>query len=140
MITINLRDYYPHFQSDCFIEVKMEIFQLLKSLAKKEHAIYERRRRHKAFYSLDFCCGLENDFVLLVLSPQEIIERKFEIQELHAAISSLPEKQAKRIYAHFFLHMSKSSIARAEGVSESAIRYSIDRGLTNVKKFLENLS
>ena len=37
------------------------------------------------------------------------------MQELHAAIASLPNKQAKRIYAHFILGMTKQDIARAEG-------------------------
>ena len=137
---INLKDFYPFYNADSTIEVPEEIYTLLKLLAQKEHAAFERRRTNKAFYSLDALTGIEQDIVFMVLSPQEIFERKLEIQELYAAISSLPEKQARRIYAHFFLRMSKSSIARAEGVSESAIRYSIDRGLTNIRKFLENLS
>ena len=44
------------------------------------------------------------------------------MQELHAAISSLPDKQAKRIYAHFILGMTKQDIARAEGVHEKVVR------------------
>ena len=40
------------------------------------------------------------------------------MQEPHAAIASLPNKQAKRIYAHFILGMTKQDIARAEGVHE----------------------
>nr|WP_237712701.1 sigma factor-like helix-turn-helix DNA-binding protein [Paenibacillus elgii] len=39
-------------------------------------------------------------------------------QQLHVAISALPDKQGKRIYAHYVLGISKSEIARAEGVSE----------------------
>ena len=38
------------------------------------------------------------------------------------AISSLPDKQAKRIYAHFILGMTKKDIARAEGVDEKVVR------------------
>jgi len=124
---INLKDFYPFYNADYTIEVSEEVYALLKVLAQKEHVAFERRRTNKAFYSLDALTGIERDIVLVVLSPQEIFERKLEIQELYAAISSLPEKQAKRIYAHFFLGMSKTSIARAESVSESAIRYSIDR-------------
>ena len=81
--------------------------------------------------------GIERDFTLLVLSPEEIYQRKLSNQELYAAINSLPEKQAKRIYAHFFLNMSKTQIARIEGVRESAIRDSINRGLNNIENFIK---
>ena len=43
----------------------------------------------------------------VALSPHELYERKVTMQELHAAISSLPDKQAKRMYAHFILGMTK---------------------------------
>lgn len=68
-------------------------------------------------YSLDADDGIERDVVLLVLSPEEIYSRKVNEQELYAAVSRLPEKQAKRIYAHFFLGISKAQIARIEGVN-----------------------
>lgn len=35
--------------------------------------------------------------------------------------------------------MSKSEIAREEGVNESAVRDSIDRGLKNMEKFLKKV-
>jgi RNA polymerase sigma-70 factor (ECF subfamily) len=57
------------------------------------------------------------------------------MQELHAAISSLPDKQAKRIYAHFILGMTKQDIARAEGVHEKVVRVAIERGLRRLEKF-----
>ena len=60
------------------------------------------------------------------------------MQELHAAIASLPDKQAKRIYAHFILGMTKRDIALAEGVHEKVVRVAIERGLRNLEKFLKN--
>ncbi len=52
--------------------------------------------------------------------------------------SSPPGKQAKRIYAHFVLGMSKTDIARAEGVDEKVVRLVIERGFRNMEKFLKN--
>ena len=65
-------------------------------------------------------------------------ERKVTMQELHAAIASLPDKQAKRIYAHFILGMTKQDIARAEGVHEKVVRVAIERGLRRLEKILKN--
>ena len=140
MIRINLRDYYLFYKSDFFIEVTDEVVELLRQFSRKDHADFQRRRVYKAYYSIDANDGIEREVVLLVLSPEEIYERKMSKQELYAAINSLPEKQAKRIYAHFFLDMSKAKIARIEGVSKSAVTHSIEQGLKSIEKFLKNNS
>ncbi|MBM7687283.1 sigma factor-like helix-turn-helix DNA-binding protein [Defluviitalea raffinosedens] len=137
MKIINLRDLYPFYKSDFLIEIADEVAELIKQIERKEHADYERIRVNKAYYSLDSGDGIERDIVLLVLSPEEIYERKMSKQELYAAINSLPEKQAKRIYAHFFLGMSKSEIARIEGVNKCQVSRSIDKALKNIEKFLK---
>ena len=66
-------------------------------------------------------------------------DRKVTMQELHAAISRLPDKQAKRIYAHFILGMTKKDIARAEGVHEKVVRVAIERGLRSLEKILKKV-
>ncbi|RNC62857.1 MAG: hypothetical protein AWM53_01880 [Candidatus Dichloromethanomonas elyunquensis] len=137
MKRINLRDYYPVNDSDIFVEVAAAVEDLLKKFRKKDHAYHERRRVHKAYYSLDADSGIEKNVVLLVLSPEEVHERKMSNQELYAAINSLPEKQAKRLYAHFFMDMSKAQIAKIEGVNKSRISRSINQALRNIEKFLK---
>ena len=137
MKRVNLRDLYPFYKSDVLIEIADEVAELIKKIERKEHADYERIRINKAYYSLDAGDGIERDIVLLVLSPEEIYERKLNKQELYAAINSLPEKQAKRIYAHFFLDMSKAEIARIEGVNKCQVSRSIDKALKNIEKFLK---
>ncbi|SNS87673.1 RNA polymerase sigma-70 factor, ECF subfamily [Anaerovirgula multivorans] len=137
MIRINLRDHYPFYKSDFFIEVADEIALSLKRFDLDENAYQLRTYRHKAYYSLDRNDGIEHEIMFLSLSPEEIYERKVTNQELYAAINSLPDKQAKRIYAHYFLGMSKAAIAKAEDVRESAIRESVERGLRNIEKFLK---
>lgn len=59
-------------------------------------------------------------------------------QELHAAIAKLPDIQAKRIYAYYFLEMTKTEIARAEGVSVKAVCNSIAQALKNLENELKN--
>ena len=138
MTRINLRYYYPDFYTtDCIIEVPDEVAVLMDSYERAEAAYYLRRYRHKAYYSLDRGDSIERDILFVSLSPCEIYERKVTIEQLHAAIAALPDKQAKRIYAHYFLGMSKSVIARAEGVSKTVVGEAIDRGLKNMEKFLK---
>jgi len=95
MTHINLREYYPDFYTtDCFIEVPDEVAALMDSYEHAEAAYYLRRYRHKAYYSLDREDGIENDIMFVSLSPCEIYERKITAEQLYAAISALPDKQA----------------------------------------------
>ena len=53
MAIINLRDYYPFYTSDCFMEVSEEVAEIFKEFDRKEAAYRLRTYRHKAYYSLD---------------------------------------------------------------------------------------
>lgn len=137
MAKINLRKLYPFYETDNYIEIPDELAELLASFERTE-ANYERKvRRHKAFYSLDQGTGVERNILFTALSPEELYERKLTREELHAAIAQLPDKQAKRIYAHFLLGMSKDEIAKAEGISWHSVHQSIQQGLSRIEKILK---
>lgn len=61
MAIINLRDYYPFYTSDCFMEVSEEVAEMFKEFDRKEAAYRLRTYRHKAYYSLDRDDGLEHE-------------------------------------------------------------------------------
>lgn len=134
---MNLKDYYDYIIADTYIDVPDKVFDIFEEYRKAEQAYQSKVYYHKAYYSLDRGDGIEHRALFVSLSPDEIYERKLTREQLHAAIASLPDKQAKRIYAHYFLGMSKSAIAKAEGVSEAAIRFGIDKGLKNLEKILK---
>lgn len=140
MATINLRDYYPFCNHDIFLDIPDEVATVLLETERQEEAYRRRMYRHKAQYSLDRNDGIEHDICFVSLSPSEVYERKMTAQQLHTAIAALPDKQGKRIYAHYVLGISNSEIARAEGVSEKNIRKSISQGLRNLEIFLKNFS
>lgn len=80
MIRINLRDYYPFYTSDFFIEVADEIVLSLKHFDLDESAYQLRTYRHKTYYSLDRNDGIEHEAVFVSLSPQEIDHYKVHIK------------------------------------------------------------
>ncbi|WP_406241817.1 sigma-70 family RNA polymerase sigma factor [Tissierella carlieri] len=139
MKTINLKNYYDHIGIDTYIDVPDEVFNIFEEYRKAEQAYQSRIRYHKAYYSLDRGDGIEHSALFVSLSPDEIYERKLTSEQLHAAIATLPDKQAKRIYAHFFMNMSKAAIAKVEGVNKSQVTRSINRGLAQIEKFLKNI-
>ena len=89
---------------------------------------------NKAYYSLDHDNGIENAVINRPLTPEEILEDKQRREQLYAAVMALPDKQAKRIYARFYLGMTPTEIAKAEGVDVSRVRDSIRRGLKHLAK------
>lgn len=139
MAKINLRDYYPFYQYDCIIEVPDEVADALRELDRLETAYQRRLYRNKAHYSLDREDGIEHDILFVSLSPWEIYERKVTYEQLHAAIASLPDKQAKRVYAYYFLGMSKAAIAKAEGVNKSQVTRSINKALISIERYLKKV-
>lgn len=139
MTIINLRDYYPFYTCDCFVNVTEEVADLLKQ-ADTQEATYQRRvRRYKAYYSLDWENGIENSVLLTVETPEELYERKLTMEQLYTALNQLPEKQRRRIDAFFFLGMNKAAIAKAENVSATAVQESIESGLQNMAKFFKKV-
>lgn len=138
MKKIRLKDEYPWYPDDIYIEVSDEVAEALLSFSKREKAQREKIRYHRAFYSLDAGDGIERDIVFVSASPQELYERKVSREELYSAINRLPEKQAKRVYARYFLGMTETKIAKIEGVSVMAISKSIAAGLKRIEKILKN--
>ncbi|MBS5062295.1 MAG: sigma-70 family RNA polymerase sigma factor [Hungatella hathewayi] len=137
MARINLRDFYPFYNNDLFVDVSDEVAAALVEAERREAAYRLRTYRHKAYYSLDREDGIEHDALFVALSPCEIYERKITAQELRAALDALPEMQGRRVYVHFILGLSKAAIARAEGVSKVTVGQSIERGLRSMEKFLK---
>lgn len=114
MKKINLRDYYPYYTQDMIVEVPDEVALLLREYMLLEEAYRIRTYRYKAFYSLDRDEGIEREILQKPLNPAEIWEQRQMTELIYKGLSKLPVKQRQRIYAHFFLGMSKADIAKAE--------------------------
>ena len=133
---INLRDFYPFYMNDEFIDVPDEIGAVLLESDRLERNYINRLIYHKAYYSLDRNDGIENAALDKALSPEETYLAKWEKARLYAAVAQLPDKQAKRLYAFFFMGMSKTAIAKAEGVNKSQVTRSIDSALKKLAHIL----
>ena len=84
-------------------------------------------------------CGVRclNHHLPAETTQQELLERMELFCHLCAALNSLPETQGRRVDACVILGKSYSKVARAEGVHESAVRRSVERGLEKMKQYLK---
>ena len=136
MKKVNLRDLYPDvYKNDHFVEVTEDVLETIRAAERAEAAYDRRMYRYKAHYSLDCDNGIENAILMKPQTPEMLLEEKQLREQLYAAVMALPEKQAKRIYARYYLGMRVSEIAAAEGVDPSRVRDSIRRGLKQLAKY-----
>lgn len=139
MATINLKDFYPWYMHDEFVEVADEIVAELLTGRRQEKAYRRRTYYNKAHYSIDV-----NDDIAqkAIVYENDSPERIFDLMERHCslcrALNCLPEIQGRRIEAHFLYGISQRDIAKAEGVNERNVRRSIRKGLASMKKYLES--
>ena len=136
MKKVNLRDLYPDvYKSDHFVEVTEDVLETIRDSERAEAAYDRRMYRYKAHYSLDCDNGIENAILMKPQTPEMLLEEKQLREQLYIAVMALPEKQAKRIYARYYLGMTVNEIAEVEGVDPSRVRDSIRRGLKQLGKY-----
>lgn len=75
------------------------------------------------------------------IKQQETVEdialHNLQIEKLHSAISKLPEMQKHRLILHYFEDLSYEQIAKEEGCSKVAVKYSIDKAVKKLKEILK---
>ena len=136
MKKINLRELYPNvYTTDFFVDVTEEVMETIRAAERAEAAYDRRMYRYKAHYSLDCDNGIENAILMKPQTPEMLLEEKQFQEQVYAAVMKLPEKQAKRIYARYYLGMTVNEIAEVEGVDPSRVRDSIRRGLKRLGKY-----
>ena len=141
MAKINIRDLYPSSECDFFIDVPDEVLNAYEDFRREEESRQRSKRRNKIeILSLDCegACKVEMSIVDKPLAPCEVFAKKEITSMLHAAIAKLPDLQAKRIYAYYFLSMSFTEIAESEGTDKKNVWVSVQRGLRNLEKNLKS--
>lgn len=131
MATIDIKDLYPDATSE-EVQVPDAVAALFMEDNRREAASERRMYWHDAHYSLDCDDGIEHDALHNPLPPWAVVEDKLTKSELFDALCKLPNKQLRRVYAHYFLGKSIVEIAAAEGVHHSSVAESIQRALCNL--------
>ena len=137
MTTINLRELYPWYTEDTFIEVSDEVAAFLEEDKRLQINYAQYIRDNKAFYSLDAGDGIEAEALNLPEQPDEALERMELERLLKEALAQLTETQRRRLLVSVLNDESNQRIAKRESVDESAVRRSIQRGLASLKKILK---
>ncbi len=65
---------------------------------------------------------------------EDIVSESIEYEQLHRAVSKLPKVQCRRLKLYFFGEMSYEQIAKLEGCTKRAVKFSVDIAVEKLKK------
>lgn len=117
MQIINLKNLYPDiYFDDLYITVEDKIYKALNSTEVDQFVFVSFDEQN--YNNLNYIQVYDNDIDEILLSK----------------LKELTYLQMNRIYEYFYLGLTKSEIARLEGCTESAVRKSINRGLTQLRR------
>lgn len=139
MTTINLRELYPWYTEDAFIEVSDEVAAFLEEDKRLQINYAQYIRDNKAFYSLDAGDGIEADALVKPEQPDAALERMELERTMREALAQLTPTQKRRLLAHVIDGTSQSQIAAKENTTQPAVYKSIRKGISFLKKTLRNI-
>ena len=138
MTTINLRELYPWYTEDTFIEVSDEVAAFLEEDKRLQVNYTQYIRDNKAFYSLDAGDGIEAEALNLPEQPDAALERMELERLLKEGLAQLTETQRRRLLASVLDKMTAVEIAAAESVSKASVGESINRAIVRLEKILKD--
>lgn len=138
MTTINLRELYPWYTEDAFIEVSDEVAAFLEEDKRLQINYAQYIRDNRAFYSLDAGDGIEAESLNLPEQPDETLERMELERTMREALAQLTETQRRRLLASVLDKMTAVEIAAAESVSKASVGESINRAIVRLEKNLRD--
>ena len=138
MTTINLRELYPWYTEDTFIEVSDEVAAFLEEDKRLQINYAQYIRDNRAFYSLDAGDGIEAEALNLPEQPDEALERMELERLLKEGLAQLTETQRRRLLASVLDKMTAVEIAAAESVSKASVGESINRAIVQLEKNLRD--
>lgn len=68
---------------------------------------------------------------------EDIVSESIEYEQLHRAVSELPEVQRRRLKLYFFGELTYEQIAKLEGCTKRAVKFSVDIAIEKLKKILK---
>ena len=68
---------------------------------------------------------------------EDIVSESIEYEQLHRAVSELPEVQRRRLKLYFFGELTYEQIAKLEGCKYQAVQCSVKAALKAIKKFMK---
>lgn len=135
---VKLTDLDPHYDgASDEIEVPDEIVEAYQQLRRKEKSLERKKQRHHALYTTSTSM-MTNSITYSESSCEDLLLDEASREELLLALKSLSPIQARRVFAVYFLGMSRADVAKMEKVSRAAVTICLRGALKKI--FLQKFS
>lgn len=136
---------YPHYfitfpdmqGSQICMEIQQEVFELLDEFELEDLSFLNEVDNHYERSELTEA-SLNARAVVHQEPVEDIVAQRIQNQQLHRAITLLPEVQRRRLVMHYFGGLTYKQIADKEGCIFQAVAKSIKSAENTLKKYLTN--
>ena len=140
MTTINLRELYPWYTEDTFIEVSDEVAAFLEEDKRLQINYAQYIRDNRAFYSLDAGDGIEADALNLPEQPDEALERMELERLLKEALAQLTPAQRRAVCSFSLKDDPSLKLRPAKVLLKAQCAEAIHADWRNLRNFLKKVS
>lgn len=120
------------------IEVSQEVFESFNKFELEDISQMNEYDRHLEHSEVE-----ENTLYQKSVSSEQPLEEYFEnvlvTENLHMAISKLPELQKRRLKKYYFEEKTFEEISHEEGCTYQCVQRSVYRAVAKIKNILKNL-
>lgn len=120
------------------IEVSQEVFESFNKFELEDISQMNEYDRHLEHSEVE-----ENTLYQKSVSSEQPLEEYFEnilvTENLHMAISKLPEVQKRRLKKYYFEEKTFEEISLEEGCTYQCVQRSVHRAVAKIKNILKNL-
>lgn len=116
------------------IEVSREVYELLDEMQREYWRLEKRESRHS--WHIEDMRESDLPHEKYVCTPEQAMMCRLESEALRAALMELPEVQRRRFLLHHLECVPVKVIARMEGCSDRAIKYSLALARKNLREML----
>ena len=117
------------------VEVEKEIYEAFDRFELDDLSYLNEVERHYMLAEIpdDF---LSEDLDLNNETIEDVVHMKLMKEKLRTVISELPELQRRRLILYFYEGYTYEQIAKIEGCTKSAVKFSIDIALKHLKSII----
>lgn len=116
-------------------EITLDLYSAFDRFELDDISLINEASRHLSEMGMS-----EESLCHLIADPSEPMEdrvyRRIMYQKLHKAIDQLPDIQRRRVLLYYFEGQTYEQIARMEGCSKRAVKFSVDLALKKLKDYL----
>ena len=116
-------------------EITLDLYSAFDRFELDDISLMNEASRHLSDMGMS-----EETLCRLIADPSEPMEdrvyRRIMYQKLHKAIEQLPDIQRRRVLLYYFEGQTYEQIARMEGCSKRAVKFSVDLALKKLKDYL----